>query len=184
MDEKVNVAFVWSLIAAWVFGKFGRKNKDRLNTSTHFFLHFCGSQKEVASCSGYRWGSPIPDGHLKCSIDDFCCTHFSLCCRRSLDVYTTPYWVEAPDSIPQVIRRQTSRPAPRPAIQLSRSVHTLTEQLTYLKCVHTYTEYSYQSGYIAQNITHAKQPGALPQSQISMPLSVVVNFQKKKRNYY
>ena len=64
-----------------------------------FFLHFCGSQKGVASCSGHRRGSPTPDGHLKCSIDDgraqhfngvrFCCTCFSLCCRRSLDVYTT-----------------------------------------------------------------------------------------------
>ena len=72
---------------------------------------------------------------------------------------------------------------------ISKPVHTLTEQLTYLKCAHAYTDPSYQSDYRAPNITHAKQRVApalcdlslITQGQIPMPLSVIVTFPKKKK---
>ena len=51
---------------------------------------------------------------------------------------------------------QTANVPPQPVQPSSKSVHTLTDQLTYLKCAHAHTEPSYQSGYRAQNITHAK----------------------------
>ena len=70
--------------------------------------------------------------------------------------------------------------APRPAIQLSKSVHTLTEQLTYLKCAHAYTEYSCQSGYKAQNITHAKQRVAPSLCELSLITQAVGIFQHSR----
>ena len=65
MDKKVNFHFiVWSRTAARVFGKFGRKRKDRWNTSTppFFFCIFAVAKKGWPAALGTDEGVRPPTG--------------------------------------------------------------------------------------------------------------------------
>ena len=74
-----------------------------------FFLQFCGSQKGGGQLHWVPMGVRPPTGICTPPSMMVVITHCLLCCRRSLDLYTTPYWVEGPGNEYRTI--STAHPA-------------------------------------------------------------------------